>query len=178
MILAIIAVAHFAQADSTRHVLQFAIAIGGAGEAIERMVGDVELHDALAQRVQGVRLGADDHAFFCGGGAGGGGAATALDLDETETARAEGLERIGGAEFRDFGAHAHRGGHDGGACRNADADAVNCECDGLFRDADRGAVIEFFDERHGALLTLPPACVLRGQNLQGNGSGRSGQASG
>ena len=49
MVLALIAVAHLAQADGARHVLQLAIAVGGAGQAIERMVGDVELHHAAAQ---------------------------------------------------------------------------------------------------------------------------------
>ena len=36
-----------AQADHARHVLQFAVAVGRAGEAVERVVGDVELHDVL-----------------------------------------------------------------------------------------------------------------------------------
>ena len=49
MVLAVIAVAHLAQADRAGHVLQFAVAVGGAGQAVERMVGDVELHHAAAQ---------------------------------------------------------------------------------------------------------------------------------
>ena len=61
--LAVIAVAHFAQADRARHVLQLAIAIGRAGQAVERMLGDIELHHALAQPLQPVGLGAHHHAF-------------------------------------------------------------------------------------------------------------------
>jgi hypothetical protein len=38
MIGAVMAVAHLAQAHGTRHVLQFAIAVGGTGQAIKRMV--------------------------------------------------------------------------------------------------------------------------------------------
>jgi hypothetical protein len=62
MLLAVIAVAHIAQADRARHVLQLAIAVGGAGQAIERMVGNVELHHALAQALEPLRLGAHHHA--------------------------------------------------------------------------------------------------------------------
>ena len=45
---ALIAVAHFAQADDARHILQFAVAIGRTGQAVERMIGDVQLHHAAA----------------------------------------------------------------------------------------------------------------------------------
>ena len=62
MVLALIAVAHLAQADRAGHVLQFAVAIGGAGQAVERMVGDVELHHALAQLLEPLGLGVDHHA--------------------------------------------------------------------------------------------------------------------
>src|SRR5712675_2316741 len=57
-----VAVAHVAQADGTRHVLQLAVAVGGAGQAIQRMVGDVELHHALADLFQPLGLGRHDHA--------------------------------------------------------------------------------------------------------------------
>ena len=35
--------------DGASHILQFAIAIGGTGQTVERMIGDVEFHYALAQ---------------------------------------------------------------------------------------------------------------------------------
>jgi hypothetical protein len=38
------AVTHLAQAHHAGHGLQLAVAVGGAGQAIQRMVGDVELH--------------------------------------------------------------------------------------------------------------------------------------
>ena len=38
MVVAVIAIAHIAQPHGTRHVLQFAVAIGGTGEAVQRMV--------------------------------------------------------------------------------------------------------------------------------------------
>ncbi len=45
---AVVAVADVAQADRAGHVLQLAVAVGRAGQAIERMVGDVEFHHAAA----------------------------------------------------------------------------------------------------------------------------------
>ena len=41
-------VADLAQSDHTGHVLQFAVAVGRTGQAVQRMVGDVELHDIAA----------------------------------------------------------------------------------------------------------------------------------
>ena len=46
VVFAVIAVTHFAQADGACHVLQFAIAVRGAGEAVERMVGNIKFHHA------------------------------------------------------------------------------------------------------------------------------------
>ena len=62
VVLALIAVAHVAQADRARHVLQFAVAVGGTGQAVQRMVGDIELHHALAQLLQPLGLGVDHEA--------------------------------------------------------------------------------------------------------------------
>ena len=44
MVGALIAIAHLAQPDGASHVLQLAIPVGRAGQAIQRMVGDVQLH--------------------------------------------------------------------------------------------------------------------------------------
>src|SRR3546814_2626035 len=49
-----IAVAHVAQAHRPRLILQFAIAIGRAGQAVERMVGNIKFHHAA----RSARLGA------------------------------------------------------------------------------------------------------------------------
>ena len=45
---ALVAVAHLAQAHDAGHVLQFAMAVGGAGQAVERVIGDIQLHHAAA----------------------------------------------------------------------------------------------------------------------------------
>ncbi len=119
MVGAVIAVAHFAQADRARHVLQLAIAVGGAGQAVERMIGDVELHHAAAQLGEARRLGLHLHAGFDRRGAGGGRAPAAFDLDQAEAAGAEGVEAVGGAELRHLDAGFHGRAHDRGACRHA-----------------------------------------------------------
>ena len=62
VIRALVAIAHLAQADHAGHVLQFAVAVGRAGEAIEWVIGDVQLHHAAADFGQLRRLRADLHA--------------------------------------------------------------------------------------------------------------------
>jgi hypothetical protein len=49
MILALIAVADFTQADHARHVLKLAIPVRPAGQAVQRMVGNIQLHHSAAQ---------------------------------------------------------------------------------------------------------------------------------
>ena len=49
VVLAFVAIAHFAQANHAGHVLQLAVAVGGTGQAIEWVVGDVQLHYAAPQ---------------------------------------------------------------------------------------------------------------------------------
>ena len=56
-----VAVAHLAQAHRARHVLQLAIAVGGTGQAVERMIGNVQLHHAAAQPRERGTLGAHLH---------------------------------------------------------------------------------------------------------------------
>ena len=126
---AFITVAHIAQPDIARLRLQFAIAIGGAGEAIERMIGDIKLHHAFAQGFQTIGLGVDNHARCDRRCAGSRRPGTALDLDEAEPAGAERFEHVGGAEFRDFGADFHRRPHDGRAFRNMRLDAIDGQRD-------------------------------------------------
>ena len=80
------AVAHFAQADHAGHVLQLTVAIGGAGQAVERVVGDVELHHAAAHFGKLGAVGAHHHAGFHRRGARGRHAAPAFDLDQAQAA--------------------------------------------------------------------------------------------
>ena len=45
VILACVAVTHFAQTHRARHVLQLTVTVGRTGQTVERMIGDVEFHD-------------------------------------------------------------------------------------------------------------------------------------
>ena len=146
------AIAHIAQAHRARHVLQFAIAIGGAGETVKRMVGDIELHHALAQLGELFVLRMHHHAVFGRRGAGGGRAAPPLNFHQAHAARAKRLQHIGGAELWNGRAHLHRRRHDRCAFRHSDRYAVNGQGYCLCGHADRRAVIEFFNESHGCLL--------------------------
>ena len=80
------AIAHIAQARDTRHVLQLAVAVGATGQAIQRMVGDVQLHHTFAQVLQLGGLGMNHHASFGRRGARGGETFATLDFNQTQTA--------------------------------------------------------------------------------------------
>src|SRR5450830_832285 len=86
---AVQAVAHLAQTGHAGHVLQLAVAIGRAGQAVQRVVGDVQLHHALAQLLQARALGVHLHAGLGRCGARGREALAALHLDQAQPARAE-----------------------------------------------------------------------------------------
>ena len=151
VVLAGVAVAYVAQADGAGHVLQLAIAVGGAGQAVQRMVGDVELHHALADAGEPVVLRGDLDAGGDGRRARGRRSAAALDLDEAETAGAEGVEAVGGAQLRHHDAEVGRGAHDRGALRHRDLLPVDLQRHHLVVDGvdALGPVVLFLDERHG-----------------------------
>jgi hypothetical protein len=86
MIVAGIAIAHVAQADFGGGVLQLAVVIGAARQAIERMIGDVKFHHPSPQLFEAWRLGVDDHALLGRGGAARRCAAPSLDLDQAQAA--------------------------------------------------------------------------------------------
>src|SRR5690606_24367884 len=109
MIRAVVAVAHLAQSDRARHVLQLAVAVRRARETVERMIGDVELHHVAAHVREALRLRRDDHALADFRRARCGQALRTLDLDEAQPARAERLEAVGRAELRDVDAGLGRG---------------------------------------------------------------------
>ena len=148
VLLAVVTVAHLAQADGAGHVLQLAVAIGRAGEAIERVLRDVELHHALAQPLQPLGLGMHHHAFGDRRGAGGRRPGAALDLDQAKPAGAEGLDHVGRAQLRDLPAELDCRAHDGGAFRHRDRHAVDGERHRLLRFGARGAEVDFVDQRH------------------------------
>ena len=169
MLGAVIAVAHFAQAHGAGHVLQFAIAVGRAGQAVERMVGDVKLHHALAQPLEPVGLRAHHHAVGDRRRARGRRARPALDLDQTQPARAEGVEHVGRAELRDLGAELHRRAHDRGAFRHRDRRAVDGQRDGFLRPRAGRPIVDLGNEGHHGLLIRRLAGAAARRNLRGNG---------
>jgi hypothetical protein len=77
---AVVAVAHVAQTDDAGHLLQLTVAVRGAGQAIQRVVGDVELHHATTQIRELSRLRPDLHTGLDERGAGGGVALAPFDL--------------------------------------------------------------------------------------------------
>src|SRR6185503_18886117 len=184
MVLAVIAVADFAQAHRARHVLQLAVAVRGTGQAVQRMVADIELHDPAAQLRDAVGLGVHLHAVLGRRRAGGGRPFPPLDLDEAQTAGPERLERIRGAQLGDLNPGKRGGAHDRRARRNADWDTVDIQADGvlaLFRGraaVDHG-LIDIRMDCHGfALFTQLPRAKAYDQNLLGNARLRSSPASG
>ena len=106
------AVALTAGAQASTHVLQLTVAVSGASEAVEGVIGNVELHHALAEFVEARGLSVHRHAFRTRGGARGGCAGAALNLDQTQTAGAERVEVISGAELGNVGANHGGGAHD------------------------------------------------------------------
>ena len=155
VVVAVIAIADVPQADDAGLRLQLAIAVGRAGQAVQRVIGDVELHHALAELGELLVLRVHHHAVLGRGRAGGRGAAAALDLHEAEAAGAERLQAIGGAELRDLRPGMHRRRHHRGARRHRHRHAVDRQRDGLFRHADRRAVVDLLDQAHRRLLTRP-----------------------
>ena len=81
-----LAISYIAQADSARLILQLAIAVRSARQAVERVIGNIEFHHALAQLGKVRRLRADDHVVGNGRGARCGRAAHPGDFDETQAA--------------------------------------------------------------------------------------------
>ena len=171
VVVAVVAVAHFAQADGTGHVLQFAVAIGRAGQAVQRVIGNVQLHPAPAQVGQLVVLGDHLHAVGNQCGARRRIAAHAFDLHQAQPAGAEGFQRIGRAELRDVDVGKRGSAHHRSAFRHRDLAAVDAERDllcwgfsdgGLLADiarrARRGRAEILVDDREHDGLPLETDC--------------------
>ncbi|MNT00191.1 hypothetical protein D3C72_1346150 [compost metagenome] len=136
---AVVAVAHVAQAHDPGHVLQFAVAVGRTGQAVQRMVRDVQLHHAAPKVVQLGRFGVDHHAVLGRRGAGRGIAAAAFDLHQAQPARAEGFQAVGGAELGDVDAGFGGRAHQRRALGHGDFLAIDGQGDGLLGHAGRRA---------------------------------------
>ena len=148
MLLAVVAIAYVAQAHRAGHVLQLTIAIRRTGEAIQRMIGDVEFHHPLAQRGQTRRLRVHHQPVLGQGGARGGRATTAVDFHQAQSARPKGLQRIGGAQLRDRRTMPARRRHDRGALGNPHAHAIDRERYQLRVLAHRRSVVQLLEQRH------------------------------
>ena len=116
------------------------------------MVGDVELHHALADAGETVVLRRDLDAGRNGRGARRGRAAAAFDLDEAKPARAERVEVVGGAQLRHHDAEVGGCAHDRRALGHGHFLAVDLEGHHLVvQGVDRRrAVVLLLDERHAA----------------------------
>src|SRR5690606_21260265 len=133
VVLAFITIANVAQADVGGLFLQLAVVVGRAGQAVERVVGDVELHHPAAQLLEARGLGLDLHAGHDRRGAARRSAARAFDLDQAHPARAERLHVVGRAELRDVSADFRGGPHHAGARGHGDLTPVDGEGHHLVR---------------------------------------------
>ena len=145
---AVVAVAHVAEADIAGLGLQLTVAIGAAGQAVEWMVGNIELHDPTPEPLEARGLGQDDHPRFGRRRARGRRPLAALDLDKAETARAERLEIVARAQFGDRIVDQGRGRHHRRPRRHAHLAPVDGQRDCWRAGADRRAGIQFLQQRH------------------------------
>src|SRR6516165_6023693 len=122
------------------------------------MVGDVELHHALALLLQPLGLRMNDKTGHDGRGAGGRCAGAALDLDEAQAAGAEGVDHVGRAKLRDLRAGFHGCAHDRGALWHGDALAVDGEGHRCLGFGPGRTEIDLFNERH---LVAPYSAAWR-----------------
>ncbi len=97
MILAFVAIAYVAQTHDTGHILQFAVAVGGAGQAVERVVGNVQFHDVATQIVQLWGFRTNNHSFFDRSGARRRIATAAFNFYQAQATGAKGFQTVGGA---------------------------------------------------------------------------------
>src|SRR4029078_11617253 len=100
-------------------------------------------------------------AVAVGGGAGGGGPRARVDLDQTQPARPERVEPVGGTQLGDVDACERSRPHDGGAFRHGNRQPIHLERDGrsaLFR---RSAEVGFLEQTHGVPSILAIGCPAR-----------------
>ena len=131
VVLTLVSVAHIAQSDHTGHLLQLTVAIGWAGEAVQRVVGDVQLHDPLAQLLKLRGLGVDDHPWFTRRGTGRGGSTTSVHLNQAQPTGTECTQGVGGAQLGYGQTDLCCCSHDRGTSRHLDGMPINRDADGL-----------------------------------------------
>ena len=151
----LITIAHIAQADGGGHVLQLAIVVGAARQAIERVIGDIKLHHSPPQLLQARRLRMDDHACFRRCGAAGGRAPASFDLHKAKAARAIAFKAVRRAQLRDRTVRKRGRAHDRGSGGYGNVPSVNRQRDRFARRHFGRAVIGLRLIAHGA-SPLPP----------------------
>src|ERR1700742_3714782 len=145
MVFAFVTVPDFSQSDHSRHVLELAIPVCTARQAVERMIRNVKLHHAFAKLLQLRRRRTDLHPWLGQSGAGGGRSAPALDLHKAETAGAEGFLAVGGTKLRYADAGHNGRAHERCPRRDRYRSAVDLERDQSVGDARGGAVVDFLN---------------------------------
>src|SRR6185312_2117995 len=89
MVAALDAVAVLREANQRDHMVELAGPSAGFLAPAERMIGNVKLHDTLAQGIEPVALRMHRHALADRRRTGGGRTVAALDLDQADTAGTE-----------------------------------------------------------------------------------------
>ena len=143
-----VAVADVAKADGTGHVLQLAVPVRGAGQAVQRMVRDVQLHDAATELLEARGLGRDLHPGLDRSRAGRRRAAPAGDLDEAKAARAEGRQGVGGAQLGHVDARDRRRAHERGAFGHCHGQTVDLQLHCRRTWSSRRSEVVLLEQRH------------------------------
>ncbi len=137
------------QADRVGQVVEFAaVAAAGPGQAVLRVVAEIQLHDAGPEALDLVRLGPDRHPVAAWGRARGGRPAPAVHLHDAQAARAERIQRVGRAQLGDLHAHGRGGAHDRGALGDVDVTAIHLDMDRGGTRTRLGPEVLLPDERH------------------------------
>lgn len=91
----------FVQIDFVSGVLEFIIVIGGIGQVVEWMIGNIEFYYFVVQCFQVWGLGLDFYVFGDWGCIGGRGVFVVFDFDQVYVVGVECFELVGGVEFWD-----------------------------------------------------------------------------
>ena len=142
VIFAIVTVAHFTQTHCTGHVLQFAIAIGGACQTIQGVIGNIQFHGATTNIGQLGRLRVHFDAVRNRRRARSGVTTATLNFHHAQSARAKWLQTIGRTQFRHVNTGHDGGPHDGCAFRHAYFPVIYGQGHLFIRQAGWRAVIQ------------------------------------
>ena len=146
-------IAYITQTDGACLILQLTIPVGTASQAVERVIGDVELHHALAQHRETRGLRVNDHAGFDRRRAAGRRTFVAVNLDEAEATGTEAFHAVCSTKFGDRRALLCRCTHDAAAGGHGDVAPVNGKRNALRRFRSWCPEIALRLVRHKGFLT-------------------------